>query len=293
MLTLASEELTLSVVPEIGGGIARLDWTAGDRPVPLFRAWDGTNRSLNSLGLYVLVPWSNRISGGGIEAGGRFWALSPNLPPEPCPIHGDGWQKPWRVETQDETTLRLELVSGDQPPFDYRAELTYALDGPRLRVGLAVEHRGDVPAPYGLGLHPWLPRTPLTTLEAPAARAWLETGEHLPDGSLPVRERPEWDFSMSRPLPASWINNGFDGWIGKARVRWPEHGLALSIAASPELATCIVFSPGAEAGFFCLEPVTHPVDAFNLPGAPGLRLLHRGERFAVSCQFTGIVEPGG
>ena len=64
----------------------------------VFRPWDGISDDPNFLGCYPLVPWSNRISGGGIEAGGRFWPLRPNWPGEPYPIHGDGWRRPWRVE---------------------------------------------------------------------------------------------------------------------------------------------------------------------------------------------------
>ena len=58
---------------------------------------------------------------------------------------------------------------------------------------------------------------------------------------------------------------------------WPEHGLQLSVSATPELGTCIVYSPSADAPFFCLEPVSHPVDAFHLPDMPGLRVLRAGE----------------
>ena len=75
-------------MPAIGGGVARFDW----RGVPIFRPWDGITHDPNALGCYPLVPWSNRISGGGIDAGGRFWPLQPNWPGEPYPIHGDGWR---------------------------------------------------------------------------------------------------------------------------------------------------------------------------------------------------------
>lgn len=289
-IELASAQLRLAVLPELGGGVARLDWLGGEGALPLLRPWDGRRHDPNTLALYVLVPWSNRISQGGIAAGGRFWPLAANLPPEPCPIHGDGWQKPWRLVEQGADLVRLALDSRDQPPFDYRALLTYRLDGPSLTIGLAVEHRGEVPTPYGLGLHPWLPRTPATTLEAPAAAVWLETAEHLPDRRVPLRERTAWDFATARPLPAGWINNAFDGWAGRAEVRWPERGLRLALAASPGLSTCIVFSPAADAGFFCLEPVTHPVDAFHLPGMPGLVVLAPGERLAVSCTFTATAD---
>jgi aldose 1-epimerase len=286
MLELASPTLRLVVRPEIGGSVARLDWVAGAEAVALFRPWDGRSDDPNAHACYPLVPWSNRISGGGIKADGRFWPLRPNWPGEPYPIHGDGWQRPWRVERRTGEEVVLALQSGDQPPFDYRAELTYALAGHALIMRLAVSHRGTVAAPYGLGFHPWLPRTPDTLLELPAAEVWLETVDYLPAGKVPVAQRPDWDFVRERPLPAGWINNAFFGWSGSARVRWPERRLQLTVTATPELGTCILYSPGRDAPFFCLEPVSHPVDAFHLPGRPGLRVLQPGERFEVACTFA-------
>lgn len=280
-LDLDSGDMHLAVVPEIGGGVARLDW----RGVPIFRPWDGTTHDPNALGCYPLVPWSNRISGGGIEAGGGFWPLRPNWPGEPYPIHGDGWQRPWQVERHTAQTVGLVLESDQQPPFTYRAELTYSLAHDGLTMRLAVEHRGDVAVRYGLGFHPWLPRQQGVLLQGPAREIWLETSEYLPAGKVALASRPDWDFACPRPLPTGWINNAMAGWTGTARVVWPERGLQVAVTATPALDTCIVYSPGESAPFFCLEPVSHPVDAHHLPGSPGLRLLQAGERFEVACSI--------
>jgi aldose 1-epimerase len=285
-IDLVGEQVALQVLPGIGGGVARFDRLAPGGLVPLFRRWDGRTAEPNALGCYPLIPFSNRLGGCGIEAGGRFWPLPANRPPDPYPLHGDGWELPWRVVEQAPTRLVLGLASRRLAPFDYAARLTYALAGASLTIRLEVEHRGEVPVPYGLGLHPWLPRTPGTTLEAPAEGVWLETADHLPDREVPVAERPDWDFRTPRRLPEGWLNNAFTGWTGKARVTWPETGTRLEVAADNGLGTLILFSPGTDCDFLCLEPVSHPVDAHRLPGQPGLRLLHQGESFAVACRFT-------
>jgi aldose 1-epimerase len=275
-------DLRLSIVPGVGGGVARFD----RRGVPVFRPWDDrASRDPNGLGCYPLVPWSNRVSAGGIEAGGRLWPLLPNLPGEPYPIHGDGWQAAWEVVEASAAEATL-AHAGAVGPHRYRAELGYALAGSTLTMRLSVEHRGDTEAPYGLGFHPWLPRTPGTTLHAAAPTVWLETPDHLPAGAVPVGERAEWDFRAPRRLPRRWVNNGFSGWDGRARVAWPEHGLALDVEADPPLSTFILYSPSADAGFFCFEPASHPVDAFHLPGMPGLRILATGERLTATCRLT-------
>lgn len=41
--------------------------------------------------------------------------------------------------------------------------------------------------------------------------------------------------------------------------------------------TAIVYSPKPDCGFFCIEPVSHPVDAHNLDEMPGLKVLKPGE----------------
>ena len=79
MLKLASQQLRLAVRPAIGGAVAQFDWLGGAEPVPLFRAWDGHSDDPNRHGCYPLVPWSNRISGGGIEAGGSVLAAPAEL----------------------------------------------------------------------------------------------------------------------------------------------------------------------------------------------------------------------
>ncbi len=293
-IELAVGNLRLVVLPELGGGIALFDLVRSTGALPLFRPWDGARADPNALGCYVLCPFSNRISGGGLEAGDRFWPLAPNLAGEPYPIHGDAWQQPWTVREASADVLTLVLQSGAMPPFIYRAELRYELADNALLARLTVTHRGEVPVPYGLGFHPWLPRTLATTLQAAAEAVWLERPDHLPDRCLPVRERPEWDFRAPRPLPRSWINNGFVGWPGRAQIRWPERGFGLEIEASDALKTYVLFSPGADADFFCFEPVSHAVDAFHLPGGPqahGLRLLQPGDSFGIECRFR-MMEDG-
>jgi aldose 1-epimerase len=131
-------------------------------------------------------------------------------------------------------------------------------------------------------------------LQAAARAVWLERPDHLPDRCVSIGERPEWDFRAPRPLPGSWINNGFVGWDGRARIAWPERRLGLEIEASDALGTYVLYSPGVAADFFCFEPVSHAVDAYHLPGGPeahDLRLLQRGDSFAIKCRFL-VTEDG-
>ena len=47
---------------------------------------------------------------------------------------------------------------------------------------------------------------------------------------------------------------------------------------------CLVYRPPQGAAF-CFEPITQPIDAFHLPGQPGLRVLGPGERFSLKIHW--------
>ena len=275
------------VAPGVGAALVRYDLLTDDGPLALLRApADDVATEPFALASNVLVPWSNRISGGGFWFDGEFHALEPNLPGEALPIHGNGLQMPWRVVGEAADRVDLAVASDGPGPFRYDAMVRYALADGVLTMALTVTNRARRPLPYGFGFHPWLPRTAAMTLAAPADRVWLEDERHLPTEVMAVQERPAWDFAAAKGLPADWINNAFAGWSGSARVAWPETGAALTITASENLSTYIVYSPNADADFFCFEPVSHPVDAHNLDDAPGLLRLADGEAAAGWCTLA-------
>ena len=128
-----------------------------------------------------------------------------------------------------------------------------------------------------------------TRIEAKSERVGLENSHHLPAGELDVRAREDWNFATLRRLPEAWINNAFLGWNGRASIVWPDRRMSLEISAEAPISAYIVYSPGADADFFCFEPVTHPVDAHNLPGGPeanGLSVLEPEEEMSISCRFA-------
>nr|WIE90243.1 aldose 1-epimerase [Mesorhizobium sp. WSM4875] len=273
----------LVLAPEKGAAIARYDaLVIGSAPVPLLKPGDGTGTS----GCQLLVPWSNRISGGGFTFDGRFHAVAPNIPGEAFPIHGDGFQKPWRLARRTDTEAELVLDEGAIGPYRYAATVTYALRDGALEARLTVENRAGMRLPYGLGFHPWFPRGDTTLLGAKARRVWLEDERHLPVGVVRVSERPAWDFSRSIPLPWDWVNNAFDGWNRRASITQLEEGIRITLTASPELGVYILYSPSSDADFFCFEPVSHPVDAHH---GEGLTVLEDGQTMSATMRLDWAV----
>ena len=283
------------IVPELGAGLAAYDLVGPSGRTHLFRPRHEAWRARPfDLALNLLVPWSNRISGGGFPFNGQFHSLAPNLPGEPFPIHGNGFSSPWLVGRATAEGADLSLLSEGPGPFRYEARASYSLHAGALAMRLSVRNLAPEPLPFGLGFHPWIVRSAGTLLKARAGRVVIETHDHLPAGEAPLASRADWDFAVPRALPSGWINNAFLGWDGRATVLWADRSLELEIEADPPLSTYILYSPSDQAGFFCFEPVTHPVDAHNLPGGPeanGLTILAPEETLSAACRFCPRLLP--
>ncbi len=287
VLTLHNAHLRAQVLPAIGGGLARLDAVSGGQTRALLRACALQDRAPNpvpsQLACFPLVPWSNRIGNGGFDIDGRRIDLVPNRAGEPCPIHGEGWQQRWDIAAQSATCIELVLDRRGHAPFAYLARLHYSLNGPALEVTLEVRNCAQHTMPFGLGLHPWLPRTEGVMLRAAARTVWQRGGDGLP--TAPIAIPDHWNFSGPQPLPEGPIDNVFSGWDGVADIVWTETGQRLTISA--DMAYYIVYTrPGAD--FFCFEPVDHMINAHNLEGGParhGLSLLAPGQALARSVSF--------
>ncbi|CAN7213753.1 aldose 1-epimerase [Trinickia sp. LjRoot230] len=286
-VSLSTPQLRLDIAPALGGAITRFDWRGnGDAAMPIFRRARSVagDTDPNSLACYPLVPYSNRIGGGRFSFDGRSVAVPRNCKAESLPLHGDGWLQAWQLVSNDATRATLALDRSDSEPYAYRAALTYSLEGMALVVSLEVENAGGETLPFGLGLHPFLPRDGATHLSAAASGLWLSGDDWLPVRHVPVP--PAWQFGVAYPLPDALVNHAFTGWSGHAAVVWPHKRLSLSIAANADY--YVLYTPAGE-DFFCFEPVDHPINAVNLPGGAnehGMTVLAPGERLAREFRFT-------
>lgn len=284
-LRLRNARLLAEVLPQAGGGLARLDWLGGGEAVPLLRPLSAGLDALalpGQLACFPLLPWSNRMSPSGFVYEGERHVPAPNRAGEPCPIHGDGWQQPWTVAAQQADSLLLSLDRSEARPFSYTAELRYSLQEDALLVELAVCNAGAAALPCGAGLHPWMPDPQGARLQAGARGVWMAGPDKLP---LARQDIPRhWRFDPPSPLPPDGVDHVFDGWPGVARISWPARGVALDIQADMDY--FILYAPPGR-DFFCFEPVDHPINAHNLPGYPGLTVLAPGATLRRRCVFRG------
>jgi len=280
MLTLTAGKAVAQILPDMGGGLAGL-WLDGR---PVLRPWSG-NRDDGpfALACNLLLPFSNRISNGGFTFQGLHHPIAPNLPGEGFPIHGDAFQRVWTHHTTPDTAA-LTLTHGTIGPYDYAARAHYILTAHALTITLSLTNRAAQTLPYGIGLHPWFPRDAATRLQFRATGQWPETALHLPATQTPAPLIPN-PWHHPAPLPDAWINQGFSGWDGHALITQGPAATSLHLTTTG-LTTALLYSPSTTADFFCFEPVSHPVDAHNLPGQPGLAPLAQGAGLTATMTLT-------
>lgn len=279
-LRLAAGPLSLSLAPQIGGAIARLDH--GGRPVLRPAADDSTE--VLDMGCFPLVPFVNRIRGGRFHCAGREVRLSPNMAGDPSPLHGQGWLAEWTVVEADEQSAVLAFRhEPGEWPWRYDAVQRFMLDEHGLFWLLTCRNLSDSPMPCGLGAHPYFPCNSATILDTRVTGAWTVDAQVLPVEHVPAEGR----FDLrQRAICGQGLDNGFDGWGGKAELRWDE-GLTCRIR-SADARFFQVFSP-ASGGIVVAEPVQHANAALNEPEDRwpdlGIEMLAPGDERSLSVRF--------
>ncbi len=284
-ITLEYGRQRLQLLPELGGSVGAWDLQQGDTWTPLLRPWNGLVADAYTYACFPLVPWSNRISAGGFVQDGFFHPIGLNREEEGYPIHGDGWLQPWQLTASDPNSITLALDSDQfqQNPYHYRASQQFILDDAGLTIRLQVMHLGARPLPYGLGLHPYFPRNAATRLQMHCTGLWLSDADPMPVShcaSLPAT----FDYRQSAPLDGPMIDHCFTGWDGRAMIDYPDRSLRLTLTMPDCPGYALMYRPPG-CDFFCLEPISHPIDAFHLAGKPGLRILETSQSMALTLRI--------
>jgi aldose 1-epimerase len=287
MVTLRSGAWELDVLPATGASLAggRVRTSDGvwrDLLRPTRRTALGEPEKCSS---FPMIPWSNRIRDGVLPFAGRSWQLQRNGA-DGTAIHGSARHSVWSVTERTETRVVLDLdttgLVGVNFPWQFRAQITYALSDNKLVVGTSVRNIDLEPFPAGFGHHPYLQRTlsPVGTaapptpgqpvLEVPAQKGYslvnaLPSG---PAGTVPQRA----DFRVARPLTSTFVDDVLTAWEPGAPVRisYEDLGVSVDLHADPVYAHLVLYAP-RKRPYFAVEPVTNVNDGFALhaAGVPG------------------------
>jgi len=280
LITLRAGGAGLVLAPEAGGSVTRYWIERGAATWDVLRPWPTPRaRDVFESAAFALVPYSNRIREGRFSFRGRAVALPLNRTPERHSIHGLGRQAAWRPRDVREHEAVLEMRhTGGAWPWAFLATQQFTLAPAGLSVVHTLENESDTTMPAGLGWHPYFLRTPGATLSADVRTMWQTDDEVMPTTLAPPR--PEADLSRGVKIDAVRLDNGFVGWRHRAVIEWPEPGRRLVMTAEAPLDFLVVYTPPGRP-FFCVEPVSHVTDAFNLAAAgradTGARTLEPGQ----------------
>ena len=291
-LTLRAGALEAQIAAQAGGSIARFDRLEGEQRLPLLRGNDGADGDALDAACFPLVPYANRIRDGRFVCDGRSVHLAPNSASDPNPLHGQGWRGAWQVASAgvDAAELVFEHPAGEWP-WRYEARQRIEIDDGGLNVRLSCRNLSAEPMPCGLGLHPYFPCAADTELDAAVSAVWTVDERVLPVERVAAAGR--YDLRRRR-ICGQGLDTGFEGWDGRALIRWPGRGLALRLS-SPDAVRFQVWSPAA-GGVFVAEPVHNANAALNRPQAEwadaGLRLLARGDEAVLQARFEVFRDDG-
>jgi aldose 1-epimerase len=276
VISLRNGGAVLDLLPEIGGAVSRF----GVDGVDVLRPAAAGAQDVLQTAYFPLVPFANRVANGTFDFAGETIRLPRNFGDHPHALHGEGWQSPWRVETQGATTaqIRFDHAAGAWP-WRYAATQTFDLAPQSLRIALAIQNCDPRAMPVSLGFHPYFPRLPRTRLRTDVRGVWLSDETGIPTGRAEAAHFL--DLGRGAPLAsAPFVDHCHFGWSGEASIEQPDQEREVRLSASPQLDFLHLFVPQS-ADYFCAEPVSAMPDAVHRPAAiGGMQVLQSGDSFS-------------
>ena len=252
----------------------------------------------------VLAPWPNRIGNGKYTFEGVEHQLPVNEPDRLTSLHGLVAWIPWHVESQSADTVTLSTRIWPQLGYEFLVDvsITYTLSADSgLTIRLTATNAGDIAAPYGSSIHPYLvagdTRVDDWTMTVPVTTVIEVDDERLlPTGSAPVADT-QFDFRRPRLVGSVLIDHAFTGvaagddGIAVARVVGPDgRGAEISWNAVEcpwiQVHTADLSVEESSRRGMALEPMTCPPDAFR--SGEGVVTLAPGEQHTATWVLRGI-----
>jgi aldose 1-epimerase len=246
-----------------------------------------------TMGVPLLYPWANRLSGFGYEAAGKRVELPAGdgripLDPRGLPIHG---VLPsllrWEVEPTsgtDQVAARLAWTSEELLelfPFRHHVLFEAAASAGELTLTTTVEATGDDPVPVSFGYHPY------TGVPGIDRESWQITlgafrRLRLDDRMIPTGEREPVD-QRSFVLADANLDDPFDALAVPPEFVAAADGSALTVEFLSGYSYAQVYAPVGQQ-FICFEPMTAPTNALN--SGDGLQVMAPGETYRAEFKIA-------
>ncbi len=228
----------------------------------------------------VLAPWPNRLGDGRYSSDGRSCRAGWDEPELRNAIHGLVRWLPWRLRSRAQNVVVLGCTLFAQPGYPWRLEfvLEYRLGRDGLIVTAGVTNADEVPAPFGLGFHPYLtvgtPAVDDVRLTLPGRRCLVTDDRGLPTGDTIVAGS-ELDFTSGRRIGSTKLDTAFtdlsrdDRGIGRVDLDDTETGRGVTLWMDRSFGYVMAYTAdtvepaGRRRQALAVEPMTCPPDALR------------------------------
>jgi galactose mutarotase-like enzyme len=280
-----SSALTATFVP----GAGMIGTSLSDGGVELLGQRRGLQAYVSdskTMGIPLLYPWANRLSGNGYRVADTEVTLTPgtggvHTDEHGAPIHGTlAGDAGWRVAEQSASALTAELDFGSRPellasfPFPHLLRLAVTLADRTLTVRTTVTATTAAAVPLCFGFHPYLqlPGVPRAEwrIETPVMRSRLVDAGGIPTGATAPHP------ASAELLGDKVFDDGFDKVADGAvfAVSGGDRGIEVHFDRGYPAAQ--IYAPAGE-DVVCFEPMAAPTDALRRggyrvasPGEPGV-----------------------
>lgn len=284
LIKFKDEFTQLTLMPDLGGAI--ICWQRLKDGFDILRPLDLKKKdpTARQCAAFALIPWSNRIKPGEIKTANGSFNLSPNTNDSPFAMHGSTWQEAWEVIAQTESSLTLQCHS--YYPVELAVKQHIELRHGCLKITFSLIHLDQRPFLHGYGWHPFFYRNENTLIKTEFQAIWNRDEQGLSTEEVDVPN--ELNFNTFKALPVTLIDHAFSKWNGNCFIQQPDKGYELHLNCL-DTDYLILYCP-PEQNFFCVEPVSHPINAHHLPNQPGLKYLRKNEKleWQVSLSYKNL-----
>lgn len=214
----------------------------------------------------VLIPWPNRITSGRYQFDGETFTPAINDRAGNTAIHGLLAWHTWQVVERSIThvTLSAFLPPTYGYPFMLACEMTYQLDEDTgLSARILSKNIGDVTAPYGAGVHPYLTCN-LQCVDG--CELQLPTSNLFDIQTLTFFANTKLDFQTQRRIGTTQIDHSFqarrDETPWEVRLVHPPTEMSVRLRSNQPWLQVYSGEKLARKGL-AVEPMSCPPDAFN------------------------------
>ena len=269
-----SSPLTATFAP----GAGMVGTSLSDGGVELLGLRNGLDAYVSTgrtMGIPVLYPWANRLSGTSYPVDEGVVTLTPGTggcrtDQHGVPIHGVlAGYKDWTLTNRSESQLTAELDYAARPgllasfPFPHLLTLDITLAERTLTVRTTVTPTAGAAVPLCFGYHPYLriPEAPRAEwqIETPAMRARQVNAWGIPTGETTAHP------AATEVLGDQFFDDGYDEVAPGAVFAVSGGGRRIEVCFVQGYPAAQIYAPGDD-DVICFEPMAAPTDALSRGG---------------------------